>query len=458
MRGRSRALTAVCAASVGYAAVLFTVASIRYRIFRAQVDLGLFTQVIASSLHGFSSTAEGGENHLGVHFSPILVACAPLLWLAQTPATLIAIQAIAAALVAPPTYLLAVRRVGPRLAFLNALTSLVYPPLVAITVDDFHELAFATPVILWLAWAIDARRWRIAAWLAALSLCIKEDVSLILALLAAVLALRAILRHEAVPARFFGRFALAATAVVVVFFFAVRPGLSGMPIGHPYLSEGYYDWHATGASPRGFADLDSPLRAEYLRGVFVPLLAVPLLSPAIFLALPGLLEILGSHAAITLDLESHYAPCWMPYVLLAFVFGIANVAKRSMPLAFIVLALVLGTSIYVDAYASPAQWWYQIYRMPTARDAELDRTLQTLPHDAVIGADLWLFAHLGLHPNATFDVTKAGIVVVDRRCDSEYCRTQVFPAVAERVARGDLQLRSAHDGIEVYAVPGEAVR
>jgi uncharacterized membrane protein len=53
------------------ASTFCAIAQWRYTIFRNDVDLGIFTQVVARVGQGFSSTAEGRVNHLLVHWSPI---------------------------------------------------------------------------------------------------------------------------------------------------------------------------------------------------------------------------------------------------------------------------------------------------------------------------------------------------------------------------------------------------
>ncbi len=446
MKRSALAPLAVALGTIGFATALFVVGVLRYRVFRAQVDLGLFTQVVSSPFSGFSSTAEGGIDHLAVHFSPILFLCSPLVAVVRTPLVFVAITAIASALAIPAIYLLAARHVSRRVAALTAFAALTYPPLISMTVGDFHELAFATPTILWLAWALDARRFKLAAMLAVLALTIKEDVTIVLAVLSLALGTWAWRRSDAALARFCFLLAGAATLTFATYVGILRPALLGtIPV-----RVHYYDWSYRGPTPHGFADLDSPIRARYLAGVFLPLILVPLATPAFLLAVPGLVEVLASHEAITIDLSTHYVACWLPYLFIAFVFGVARIARRSTRLAYAVLGLSLAASLWIDIYASPANWWYQIYRLPNARDARLERTLEGLPRDASIGADLWIFAHLGFHPHATIDPTNASIVVVDRSCDTAYCRDRFFPLVATALARHELRLASSDGGIEVY--------
>jgi uncharacterized membrane protein len=454
VRRSALAPIAVALGAIGFASALFVVGVLRYRVFRAQVDLGLFTQVVSSPLGGFSSTAEGGINHLAVHFSPILFLCSPLVLLVRTPLVFVAIAAVASALAIPAIYLLAARHVSRRVAVLVAFAALVYPPFISMTVGDFHELAFATPTILLLAWALDARRFTLAAVLALAALAIKEDVTLVLAALSLAVGTWAWRRRDRALARFCFLFAGAAALTFVTYVGFVRPALLATSPLQMMRHMHYYDWTYRGSTPHGFADLDSPLRVRYIGGVLGPLIAIPLATPLFLLAVPGLVEVLASHEAITLDLSTHYVGCWLPYVFIAFVFGVARIARRSTRLAYALLGLSLATSLWIDVYASPANWWYQIYRLPNARDALVQRTLDGLPRDASIGADLWTFAHLGFHPRATIDPTGASIVVVDRSCDTAYCRDRFFPLVAAALARHELRLASAESGIDVYtAVP-----
>src|SRR5215471_3442011 len=112
---------------------------------------------------------EGGSHYI-YHFSPVLSLATPLLLLTHSPLALIAIQALAGALTAPAVFLLARRRMDERLSSIAALVALVYPPLVGVTFADFHENGLAPAAIAWLLWAVDARRFGLAAIFAGLAL------------------------------------------------------------------------------------------------------------------------------------------------------------------------------------------------------------------------------------------------------------------------------------------------
>ena len=162
-------------------AVIYTVlGAIRYANYHAGSDLGLFTQSIATAFSTFANTPEGG-NHFTYHFSPILLACAPLVLATHSPLALVALQAIAGGLVAPPLFFIAQKRVGDGRALAVAAVALLYPPLAGLTFADFHENGFAPAATLWLLWAVDAGRLRRAAFFVVVALSIKEDQAVLLA-------------------------------------------------------------------------------------------------------------------------------------------------------------------------------------------------------------------------------------------------------------------------------------
>src|SRR5690242_14918642 len=93
-------------ASLAYASAYFALGTDKYVTYHSGADLGLFTQSISTVFHGFLNAMEGGS-HFTFHFSPILYLCAPLLLWWHSPLALIALQAFACALTAPPLFLLA---------------------------------------------------------------------------------------------------------------------------------------------------------------------------------------------------------------------------------------------------------------------------------------------------------------------------------------------------------------
>ena len=304
-------------ASAVYAAVYFALGYDRYTTYHSGADLGLFTQTIASALHGFSNTTEGGS-HFTVHFSPILYLCAPLLWATHSPLALVAMQAVAGALVAPPLYFMAGRRASEQVALWVALVALLYPPLAGVTFADFHENGFAPAATLWLLWSVDARRWGWAALCLALVLGIKEDQAPLVAC-ASVFAVMFFARRHERAGTVFALCAFAAACVTFFAFFAIVRPLAGAADAWGPLH--FYTWSHI-VDPRGSAPWYSIGRPAYFLEALVPLLFLCCLSPLFLVALPAFAEVLLSHESITYTMGQHYAGVWIGYVLAAFALGI----------------------------------------------------------------------------------------------------------------------------------------
>ena len=102
--------------------------------------------------------------------------------LVRSPLTLVALQAAAGALVAPPLYAIVRARRGIPIARLTALVAWLYPPLAGLIFGDFHENGFAPAAVAWTLYAFDAGLlgWAFAG--AIVTLSIKEDQAAFLAI------------------------------------------------------------------------------------------------------------------------------------------------------------------------------------------------------------------------------------------------------------------------------------
>lgn len=367
----------------------------RYRIFRAGVDDGTFTQVANGVFHGFSSTVGDNANHMLVHFSPILIVTVPFVKLFGAPG-LIGLQAFACAAVVFPVFAFAATRFSKPVAFAIALVAACYPPLSGEAVGDFHELAFVPALAACLVHAIDRRAWRYAVAIAVALACVKEDQFVALAFIGGVVAFGA----KSDRAKRACGIWISGIGIVsaVLYFGVIRPAIDPH---FPYWSFHYYQWWWYPPTPLGYAGWSSPLRLQYLIAALAPLGFLPLLSRRyLIFTLPGLAEVMLSHEAITLFIGTHYSATWSGYMLCAFADGAAWVASRSLVLAKLSLVAALGISIWTSEYYSPISPAYFLGRKIDVNDAVKEDVLSSLPRDATIWSDEQTFAHLGLHPHA----------------------------------------------------------
>ena len=172
-----------------FAAVMSGLAVLQQRAFETgRFDVGNLTQVVWSTANGrfLEMTDVNGEqiSRLGAHFDPIVVLLVPLWWIWPDPELLLVTQAVAVALGAVPVYLLARKHLGSDRAGLTfAVVYLLYPPTQWLVVDDFHPVAFATPLLLGAIWFLDENR-LVAFGICAGGACLtKEQIGLVVAML-----------------------------------------------------------------------------------------------------------------------------------------------------------------------------------------------------------------------------------------------------------------------------------
>jgi len=437
---RRNAVTA--ALFLAFAAALCLIAQWRYAIFRNGVDLGIFTQVVASLGAGFSSTAEDGANHLLVHWSPIIATGWPFVR-AFGPVGLEYFQAILVAATLVPIWALARVRFGPTAAFGVAAVAALYPILWANGVSDFHEMAFVPLLSATLVYALDRRRWTLSIVAALLLCCTKEDQFVILAVNGILFA--ATTRDDVTARRIGWSIAGVAIAISLLYFGPIRHALNPHA---PYLSLGFFDWRGAHAG-ESFALDALTRRAVYVVIVLAPLAFLPCISRYGLFLIPGLVEILASSRPVTLVPGAHYSALLTGYALAGFVDGASRLSARRPRLVSIVVAAAAAVSIWVGVFASPMEYWYFLYRRPNAHDALLERTLARLPACADVGAQDEIFAHLGLNPNASIDFAGQQWFVYDATHYSPRWYAIDRPSVRQALTNHTYTIATQRDGIVV---------
>jgi len=152
------------AAIAAYAAGFAALSMLRHQAFETgRFDLGNMVQAVWATAHGhpLAVTDLHGEqfSRLGAHVDPILVLFAPLWWLWPSPDLLLTVQAAAVALGAIPVFKLARKHLGDDRAALGfALAYLLLPAVEWLTLNEFHPVALACPLLLWAFWFLDEDR------------------------------------------------------------------------------------------------------------------------------------------------------------------------------------------------------------------------------------------------------------------------------------------------------------
>jgi uncharacterized membrane protein len=430
-------------------AVIFTLLGwVKYAVHRNLVDFGIFAQTAASAFGCFCNPIEG--SHWAFHFSPILYVAGAALAAWKSPLTLIALQALACALVAPPIYAIVRARADAGTARLAALVVWLYPPLAGLAFGDFHENGFAPAAVVWMLWALDAGYLVAAAALAAVVLAVKEDQAIFLT--AAGFLGYGLFRRSDVPrARLALGVACASLIVLTIYFFLIQPHAGANPNWQPTR---FYAWSAGDMAMLPIGVLE---RFGFLGFVFVPLLFVPLRSKWMLLAILPLAEVLFSRMPTTFTLGTHYTGAWIGYVLVAFAMGLS---RLSGPIRTRLLYVSLAICALVFLFADPLHPGLNLRRIE-ARDIALDRFLTTLPSDLDVATQEEAYTHLALtDSNATLlpepDTT---VNACNALTDTDFPQSARLEENAVAPGRRPALLQRAivtrqTGGIALYRVPG----
>ena len=164
-------------------------------------DFGIFSQMFyhmkESGVPFTTVERDGLLSHFAVHVSPIYYLMLPFYWLIPTPATLQVLQAAVITSAVIPLWKIGKNHglTGAQRMLICAIL-LLYPAFSGGTSYDIHENCFLTPMILWLFYGIDRKNWCLTAIAAVLTLMVKEDAAVYVAVIALWLIVKTVLRYK----------------------------------------------------------------------------------------------------------------------------------------------------------------------------------------------------------------------------------------------------------------------
>lgn len=432
-----------------YASLFFALGYLRYVLHRNFVDLGIFAQTTVSAFGCFCNAVEG--SHWAFHFSPVLYLPAALMQIAPSALTLIAIQALAGALTAPPIYGVLQRHTDTRTARLGALTVLLYPPLAGAVFNDFHENGLAAAAVAWLLWAADGRA---AVWTAifgVLAIAVKEDQALFVGIggVAGALAYR----RDRSMRMTCAAIGLLGMLTFLSFFAIVQPHAASLARAG-WAPARFYAWTAN--DWRALVVSGLAQRVGFLLLAFIPLLFIPFRSAAGALAAAPLCEVLFSRMSTTFTTGSHYAGAWAGWVLYAFAVGITRIWNVSPARANLVLYWCIGLCVAEFALANPLHPGYFL-RGDLQAGARLDRFTATLPRNISLATQEEAYTHLAArNPNVTVlpESSRAGVrscfILTDAAFPASARLVESLPLIRTLVSARVYHLTRRQGSISLY--------
>jgi uncharacterized membrane protein len=466
---RTRAL--LWAAIASYAAGFSSLSILRHRAFNTgRYDLGNMVQTVWNTAHGHFLQMTSGDgrqiSRLAAHFDPILAAFAPLWWIWPSPELLLVVQSVAVALGALPVFWLGRKHLASERAGLAfALAYLLFPATEWLTLNEFHPVALACPLLLFSFWYLDEDRLLPFALLAALAAITKEEIGFVVAGLGIWYAIR---RRRRAGAAIAG-------AGLVVSVLAIAVVIPHFNAGADSAFYGRYD--AIGGSAGGIAKtvvtrpwrlLEQAFQASdvhYLLHLILPLALLCAFAPLMLVAaLPDLtLNVLSATPTQT-SIHFHYTAGAIPPLVIGAVLGAAALARRfparAAAVATLAVAVALGANWKLGAVplwgAIPGGEDYQKkdWRV-TAHDRVAEQAVELVPPHVVVSATNVLGAHLSARRRVLSlpKLADATWVAVDETRSSYADRVAPLPSAAAlvRLRRSpDWRLVFERDGVLVF--------
>ncbi len=387
-------------------------------------DLGIFTEYVKQLAHLHAPVVNihgAGFNLFGDHFQPIVGLIAPLFLIFPSAVTLLVVQALLTAVSVIPVSRAAEARLGTAAGRMIGAAYGLSWGLAQMIDFDFHEIAFAVPLLACSLSALLRGRTRAAVLWALPLVFVKEDQGFTVAALGIVLMISSVSRRREPGAErneaFWGGLILAfwgifwsALAIIVI-------------IPHFNVAHAYPYWTDGGAvSPAGHAGPGTVLSqfgASWLAKlrttllILLPVAFLALGSPLSLVALPSLaLRFVSTNNMYWGD-GFHYNATVMPILFLAAVDALSRLRQgdghrwREIGTRWVAPAVMLGLAVaIVPKFPLSGVWQPATYQIDLHVQAE-DAALARVPAGTTVEATLTMVAPLAARDD-TYWIGTAG--------------------------------------------------
>ena len=304
-------------------------------------DLGIYTEYVKQYAHLSAPIVDiraPGFNLLGDHFQPIVAVLAPFFWVFPSSATLVVGQALLAAASIFPVSQLAREKLGVGPGRAIAIAYGFSWGLQQLAQFDFHEIAFAVPLLAFSLSALARGHTKAAVGWALPLVFVKEDQGFTVAAIGIYLlvaGLRARVPDRGDPADTDGRGRMMAGQFLLVWGFAWSFVAIGVIIPHFNPAHVYQYWSdggvlAPGGHPSVFGLVRQVLHAwpdklQTLVLLLLPTAFIALRSPLVLIAAPSLLLRFVATNSSFWGTYWHYNATVMPIIFVAAIDALARI-------------------------------------------------------------------------------------------------------------------------------------
>lgn len=367
-------------------------------------DFGIFSQMFynmkTTGLPMTTVERDGLLSHFHVHVSPIYYLLLPFYWLIPEPATLQVLQAIIlASAVIPLWNICRSRNLNPWVSTLICVLLLLYPAYSGGTSYDIHENAFLAPLILWLLYGIERKNAVIIIVFSVLTLFVKEDAAVYVAVIGLYVLLNALLHREQRKYRdlLTGIFMM---VIAIVWFLYVTDFLATQ--GDGVMTYRYQNFMYDGSGSlvtviksvilcpmKAIYECVDKEKLSFIALTLLPLLGLPLLTrrfERFILLIPYVLINLMSDYQYQHDIFFQYTFGSVVCMFYLTVLNLADLKVEWIKIPVVFAALLISISFFTSQVIPKATSYYKNYHNSKSYYTTIQDTLSQIPGDASVSA------------------------------------------------------------------------
>ena len=385
-------------------------------------DFGIFSQMFyyMKKIGQPLTTLErsGLLSHFAVHVSPIYYLMLPIYYLFPYPVTLQVLQAAVITSAVVPMWLIGKQRglSGLQRTILCGLL-LFLPTTAGGAYYDLHENCFLLPLLLWLLYAIDRKSLMLTGVFAVLTLMVKEDAAVYVAVVALYQIVRTLVHYSKENRREL-LVGIVLLALSLAWFFAATGYLASQ--GDGVMTYRYKNFNYDGSGSLTavvkavllcpmklmYECTKEPDRLTYIAQTLLPLLGLPLLTrkyPRYILLIPYILVNLMPNWRYQYDIFFQYNFGSSALLLYLCAVNIADIRWKLPRLTAAIAAVAISLCFFGDLVFPRMYNTFVAYRNNHASYSALAQALEQIPDDASVTAHTFYTVPLS-HRDEIYDI------------------------------------------------------
>ena len=447
-------------------------------------DFGIFSQMFYYMKEtGLPmTTVERGHllSHFAVHFSPIYYLLLPFYWIFPKPATLQILQALILASAVIPLWKLGKQfGLNGMQRMLICAVLLAYPAYSAGASYDIHENCFLTPLLLWLFYGISRKNTVVISVSALLTLTVKEDAAVYVAVIALWLILKSVVKPKEKDIRQLLT-GVALLVASVVWFLCVTAYLANK--GDGVMVNRYENYMYDGSSSllavikavlmnpmKVLYECVDPEKIKFIALTMLPLLGLPLITrryERYILLIPYILINLMSDYPYQHDIFYQYSFGSLTFLIYLTIINLSDLKNTRLKSYMLVVMVVIGSAFMVKTVLPEAVQYSKQAVVNREYFESVRQTLDAIPEDATVAATSNYASYLSqrkvlydIHYSPWEYVLTMDYVVLDPEAGYEYIQYAIpgkedgFTTLVSLLERkGYSQLPTGDDRLVIYCM------